>query len=620
MDALVVTLGLDGKAFTTGAAKANEAMKKTSGETDRMAKNMEARGKQAAAAFGAIRNQALALLAVFTAGVGIKNFTKNTVTSTASLGRMSDNLSMSAKDLSMWQLAAKNAGGSADSMTAQLRKASDEVAKAKMGLSSDSAEWFYRMGGADIRTYKDGNALLMDQARIISDIYKLDPSRAMTMAGNFGINDDLFDFIKQGPEAIERLRYAQEGLAAELARAAESAEVLRKKFDDLGNKFLSTGVTVLTQFIPHLDRLVAKLDEVASWFREHKDDISNWIENAIVWIKDFAETLDSVAQSLGGWKNVLLGLGALKVASMVAPLFQLGSALGLIGKNLGFIGTAGAAGVAALLALQAAEYLGLPETEIIKGYDDLKRGDWLGASMHLPAGDFLRAAKDRMAGRDPSERLASRAGITAESEQLFGNLEAKYGLPEGLLDSVWAQESGRGKNMLSPAGAKGHFQFMGPTAKEYGLSNPHDLTESADAAARYYRDLLRKYGGDLDKALGAYNWGMGNVDRKGLGSAPKETRDYIADITGRIEGRSETPPWLAGSAGMSGPNTGALPLNVVNYPDRGILQRGGNASSSEVRIGQIDIHTQATDAAGISDDLGRFIRENLATQSNTGLR
>ncbi|WP_059284627.1 transglycosylase SLT domain-containing protein [Aquitalea magnusonii] len=86
------------------------------------------------------------------------------------------------------------------------------------------------------------------------------------------------------------------------------------------------------------------------------------------------------------------------------------------------------------------------------------------------------------------------------SKQLFDKLEAQYQLPKGILDSVWSTESGRGKNMRSPKGARGHFQFMPSTAAQYGLKNPDDLIESSEAAARMLRDLLRQNRGDVPKA------------------------------------------------------------------------------------------------------------------------
>lgn len=126
------------------------------------------------------------------------------------------------------------------------------------------------------------------------------------------------------------------------------------------------------------------------------------------------------------------------------------------------------------------------------------------------------------------------AGVEGDPESLFKVLEEEYGLPMGLLDRMWAKESARGKNMRSPAGAKGHFQFMDPTAKQYGIAGQEDdLTMSAEAAARMMRDLLNKYGGDKQMALAAYNWGQGNLDKFGLNKAPGETRDYVSSISGQ---------------------------------------------------------------------------------------
>ena len=118
----------------------------------------------------------------------------------------------------------------------------------------------------------------------------------------------------------------------------------------------------------------------------------------------------------------------------------------------------------------------------------------------------------------------------AEQRQLLSLLEAQYSLPAGLLDAVWEQESGRGRFMLSRAGAQGHFQFMPATAKVYGLANPGEFEQSAIAAAQMYSDLLSLYNGNLTKALAAYNWGAGNVSKKGIKRLPGETRNYVASI------------------------------------------------------------------------------------------
>lgn len=71
--------------------------------------------------------------------------------------------------------------------------------------------------------------------------------------------------------------------------------------------------------------------------------------------------------------------------------------------------------------------------------------------------------------------------------EIFARLEAQYpDLPKGYLDATWAAESSRGKHLRNPSGARGPFQFMPQTAREFGLdsSSIDDLTASATATAK----------------------------------------------------------------------------------------------------------------------------------------
>lgn len=93
------------------------------------------------------------------------------------------------------------------------------------------------------------------------------------------------------------------------------------------------------------------------------------------------------------------------------------------------------------------------------------------------------------------------------------------------------QESGFNPYATSPKGAGGVFQHMPATAQELGI-NPYDTTQSIQGGVKYMGQLLNRYQGDPTKALAAYNWGMGNVDRKGLEAAPTETQNYLKNILG----------------------------------------------------------------------------------------
>ncbi len=130
--------------------------------------------------------------------------------------------------------------------------------------------------------------------------------------------------------------------------------------------------------------------------------------------------------------------------------------------------------------------------------------------------------------RGPTMQQDSREARLAR----LADLEKQYGLPPGLLGRVWKKESDEGRQMTSPAGAKGHFQFMDATAKQFGLDDPNDFNKSAGAAAQYYQQLMKQYGGDARMAAAAYNWGPGNLSRNGIGAAPAETRDYMDAVAG----------------------------------------------------------------------------------------
>ena len=106
-----------------------------------------------------------------------------------------------------------------------------------------------------------------------------------------------------------------------------------------------------------------------------------------------------------------------------------------------------------------------------------------------------------------------------------------YGQYADLLVKQAKQESGFNPYAVSPKGAAGVFQHMPATAQELGI-NPYDPAQSIEGGVKYMGQLLNRYQGDPTKALAAYNWGMGNLDRQGLGAAPAETQTYLKNILG----------------------------------------------------------------------------------------
>jgi soluble lytic murein transglycosylase-like protein len=103
----------------------------------------------------------------------------------------------------------------------------------------------------------------------------------------------------------------------------------------------------------------------------------------------------------------------------------------------------------------------------------------------------------------------------------------KHGIDPALLAGLVKQESGFDPNAGSHAGARGLTQLMPATAAGLGVTNVLDPLQSLDGGAKYLRQQLDAFGGDVTRALAAYNAGPGAVQRYGGVPPYAETQNYV---------------------------------------------------------------------------------------------
>lgn len=124
------------------------------------------------------------------------------------------------------------------------------------------------------------------------------------------------------------------------------------------------------------------------------------------------------------------------------------------------------------------------------------------------------------------------AGPARWRERVRG-LAAKYDISPALLEAVVWQESRWNEAAVSPVGARGLAQLMPGTAVQMGV-NSADPTANLEGGARYLRMQLDAFGGDIEKALAAYNAGPARVVRAGGIPRIRETQVYVASIMARL--------------------------------------------------------------------------------------
>ena len=142
-------------------------------------------------------------------------------------------------------------------------------------------------------------------------------------------------------------------------------------------------------------------------------------------------------------------------------------------------------------------------------------------------------------------RLGSETGLAPQAQPNLSNtpvappvdnefayIEDGLELPSGVLKALMMAESGGDVNARSSKGALGAFQLMPKTAEDHG-ANPFNLHEAAMAAGNELKWQLRSHKGDLDKALASYNYGHGNVRKRG--SNLQAIDKYQRKQTGRSE-------------------------------------------------------------------------------------
>ncbi|WP_346804990.1 lytic transglycosylase domain-containing protein [Klebsiella pneumoniae] len=585
IDALLVTLGLDTSQFRKGQQEVSDDLKKQREDAKNTAKEMAEQGKKAASFFSSIKTELLALTGVTVTAGGLISFVKSTTSGLMDLSIQSKALGLSARELDGWSKSAEAAGSSAEKISASLQGFQGAIQGARVGDYSSSIfgglAQLNALTGQNFDVWgQDASSLAktsLDALRKISD-----PNLRRQVGLSLGFDDATLQRNQEGkflPD-VDRLTKSSGITDA----STKGAKEFTAAWAELGQNLDTVKKQIYVGLIPTIRDLNGLLIEwssgnakSSSFFKELKRDINDitgidlgsWtLSGDLRNLKDNFSMLGKVLNHLGNALNELNSGNFSKAADEFKKAWY-GTEDGKPTGNDALPGVTKAAeqalkkngGTLDFKPDQDSAYLSPQQQATQKMLDAVKfqplpeqrrqqqdeRDYWestknllskIADALISPAG--AATMQPDTSGYQPNVPLnAQAARLGAKGKAFlqamageFGALEGKYGLPAGLLSSVAGTESGGDPFAVSPKGAKGPFQFMDGTARDLGLKgmDVYDPHKSADAAARYLRYLLDATGGDLEKALASYNWGLGNVQKKGMDNLPSETRNYVPKV------------------------------------------------------------------------------------------
>lgn len=619
IDALVVTLGLDATGFNKGQKDVKVGLDDTRKQSEQTAKDMEAAGKRAASFFGSIRTELLALVGVTLSVQGFKNFITGMTDNLQQLAVNSQSLDMSAKSLDGWQRAAEAAGSSAEKITGTLSGFQNVLTQIRTGGGQDNPLFaalssFAGATGANFDYQNDNSEEVM---RKIADNWgKLSKDAQRRFGGLFNFDNQTQQALTSGNLVTDADRFTKMSRATE--DATRKAQEFNRRLTEMKQNFSAASQVLYTALIPYVEKLIPLIEKFGIWITEHGPEIQKFFS-------DTSNEISQVVDAVGGWQNALEILAAFVAGSWALKM------LSGISKVRGGFGPL----LAAIAAVSAWDKLKSNEDEAKK--EGKSTGQYLIDKMNNNTGstDGLMGKADAWLKKSYAwwESISSTGGATnkydaygtstntdgpadkyrayrADPEAkgsgkamlewmtpLFSKLEALYKLPSGLLKSVATTESGGNQFAISGAGAKGLFQIMDGTARDLGLrgGDVFDPEKSANAAAKYLSQLLKSNGGDLVKAIASYNWGFGNVQKKGLDNAPLETRNYVPKVLAGIQVGSQA--------------TASRQQVTQQQP----------AAKTEIHIGEMNMQSNATSVNALGQDVQRNVsRNSLLVPSMSG--
>jgi|GEM_PF-2973312 len=606
IDALVVTLGLDNSQFQRNSKQSQQSLDQFSDQAQSDAKNVMRATRQMTQGFRSIRNELVGMLAVSVGGYGAGNLIANTIGDQAQLGRLSEDLRMSARDLDAWGRVMRSVGGTADDARQSMTGITDAVQAFALGQDGSTVPYLRSLGievANERGTARAPQEILTDMAEAFQG---LSATEQRNVAQQTGLTDRMMYLLRQGPEKLTSALQQARQASNVTPESVEQSQKAQQAFAELGNEINGIWQTLYVSATPAMEELNGTLGEFSDWLQDNRSEVEDFFTGLV-------DGGESVAGALSEF-NEASDSAVAKIAAFSAAILLLGGASGLVGgKVLGSLGKAGLFGGLLYGGTEASNYL-----------NDLINDSPLGPA-NRAVGESMDETKDA-AGELVSRLYQAITGNPA-MEATGGYKSARAGGASGNEEDMISWYMANGWNRAQAVGIVANLKAesalnpraVGDNGQAYGLAQWHP--DRQRNFQRWAGKSIRE--SSLEEQMAFVNHEMRFGQEKAAGRALMEakTAEQAASVVAR---RYERPAnadlqamrraEMAGT--MYGETAGLMPLGATSRP--GMREGGGGTTNtSEVNIGTMTVNTKATDAQGIGNDLREDLRRNSLIDAGT---
>lgn len=564
IDSLLVKLGFDNSGMQSGANQAKKHVKDVGDE----AKRTQGSVKDATRTI-------TAFLALLGGSAAIKAFVVDLTESNAALDRLGQNLGDSTSRISAWSGAVQVAGGSAEGLQGTLDMLSRSQTELQLTGQSALIPYFYSLGIGLTQAGKARPAaeMLLELAERFS---KMDRPTANNMGRMMGIDQGTMNLLLKGRPEVELMLRRQKELGVVTAKQAEESSRLRAAMVEGKLALSAFGREILSAVTPALESLLEHMKDLSAWAKDNAVAIGIVAAGAMVLISPLTAlgvALVALWEDFDTWK---------KGGESLIPWEKWKPQIDMAVNGIRMVRDAlmDAGFRMAAFAIMTQEYF----------FGDKKKAKRAAEAMMSGMPTARTEAAAPPAGGDALSYFVSKGWTREQASGIVANLHAESGMrPEAVGDNGKAY----GIAQWHPDRQAAFARFAGKDIRQSTLQEQlafvnYELTRGAETRAG---NALR---------------GAVTAGRAGEIVSRQYERPANADAEAAKRGAMARRIW-AGVPGASG---------AAQAPSAGVA---GASNSVTTTIGEVHVHTAATDSEGISRDMAQQLNYALTAQANSGM-